>query len=588
MKSLLNHISPVSGLRIEGLPPLSEEGNIYLNTSEGIIDSNILKHIDIDIEYLKQKTKDLAFDLHRLEVEEVLPLQHKKIWRGNSEGIREQSNDLSLAEETITQIRDDLTSLREKLNEEDIVITTASDLFPNAQVLKNISQGLMFLDDVGKISTRETIELSQLPFLLPNYIYIGDYLGGVSRKEISSLIKLPELEKDRIWIGKDDNSAESVDVGTLPFGEGFLLNAKKSMGASSMQRSHAEISADGALTVSSIVLTTDAGRSISHAVNPLIIRNTAYSWPSAEQGKFLKAVNNDGALEWADVRLEEQDLRSNYILEGNNLNKAQAKLPSTFEHARTNNSKIVVTEQGAGFRLLDLSFPNAYGNIGQTLKLIDFNRLDWADFPEDTKNMPLVLNSYYPDHNNAQILSELGSGIAKVELGGKIAIAREGFDYTGVEEFQRLKGDVEEAKVDIQQNKIQIRENSISITRINGEVVALQGEVTGLAATVSSFEATLIGLVVTSAALSATVIGIGIDLGTKASYDWVEDYVDSHQAVYSGSSSINIDDRTISVNEGWLIPVIDNQIAHKYIPFLPKNTDPDTLIVGENVVILSN
>lgn len=719
--------------------------SIWRGAFNGIrIESDELTKAEDDI---KVNTTDIVA-IKRTIIEDKR-LTYKKIWRGNLLGVSEESDSLIGAEQNIATLQSDVTSLNQdliatgvslgaltftlsalelNLRLQDLVLTTPSTLFPNAQVLLGKGAGFMVLNAAGQIRTQGNIDINSMPPLAENRIFIGNNFGEVVTKSMDDYNFLPnlndeeivvgsrraaesklpanftrlrdaeeanivavgtsgfrkssaktkgdgsiialsiklddpndylgayiehkadrlvnrnttylwpsygnagqvlhvkdngtlywdtvenELTHDYIFIGNNRNKAEGVDAGRLPFGEGYLINARDGFDTGRLQRSNVLVSKDGDLSVASIKLRNNYGGYVEHVSSQWSGTSTKYVWPSAEEGKFLKSTNREGRLEWAEFKTDDLDLQNNYILEGNYQGKVKARLPSTLSTARTNYSKIVVTENGSGFRLLDLSLPRDNGKIGQILSMQNFGSLNWTDLPDNTKDLPLVLTSYVAEHDKAQILNRLGTGIAKIDGTGKFSIARERTDYPSVRTVDNLERDSRKHSTDINKNSTDIRQQGTRITALNtrlttlntrltilnGRLTILNGRVSVNTGQITSLWAALAAATAGGAAASifgAIFSGGGGGGGNTyntngVSYTWVINYVNQRINNIKGSDSINVvadqalqyPKYTISVNDSY----IDDRIIDKAkIRFFPAGTSVSSFSVGENVVILT-
>ena len=580
------------------------EGNFY---DTGIA-SPILLDLKIDLGYAQEN-----IEVNRLGIEDIITvrlpgieqmviderqLSHNKIWRGDVDGWREESDDLTTAEGNITTLQGGLSTLEgvvtgvsstlgivqaaqvaleANLRVQDLVLTTASTLFPNAQVLMGKGAGMMHLDNAGIIDTRDmevddlpaldelnifignefgetvsrpirnlehlpdvqqynlligdahnrpeetqTIELRNLPDIEEHNVWIGDAGNRPQATRQIAVNNLPDLAQNSLWIGDNANHAQAVDPRNLPFGGGWLINASDAdLHTARLQRSNVTVTQEGEVSAISVELRNNYGGKVVHKASQFAGSDTKYIWPRAENGKFLHSKDANGTLEW----------------------------------------KAVV----------------------------------------DTTQMPLVLNEAYPNHDKAQVLENLGQGMTKLVGSGRFALAQENTDYPSVDRVRTAEQDIRSNSTNIRTNSTNIRANSARLTQLDARVLALNGRVTVNTAQIQSLWGALWGV----GAAGAVGGFFGALFGGKskgsgggggntynnygASYSWVINYVTSNFNGLKGSSSISINRQTgldnytkytFSVDEAWLA-------EQMRIKFMPQGSDPNALPLGSNVVILN-
>jgi len=107
---------------------------------------------------------------------------------------------------------------------------------------------------------------------------------------------------------------------------------------------------------------------------------------------------------------------------------------------------------------------------------------------------------------NAQVLNELGTGMAKISFGGYIAIATSGVDYVTPAELEEAIGVVEEEIADLEV------EVELEFLGVELEIAGLELEIAGLELEIAGLELEIAGLELEIAGLELEIAGLGLAL----------------------------------------------------------------------------
>ena len=140
---------------------------------------------------------------------------------------------------------------------------------------------------------------------------------------------------------------------------------------------------------------------------------------------------------------------------------------------------------------------------------------------------------------NAQVLSELGTGMAKIVAGGTLAIAIEGTDYATAQQLEEIKTQCEQSAEQASTSATEAGTSATEAAASATEATGAATEATGAAAAASG-SATAAGLSAAGAAASAIAAGVSAGSASSSASDASSSASDaSSSASNAGQSATN-------------------------------------------------
>lgn len=408
------------------------------------------------------------------------------IFVGNREGIAEPSPALIDVRLDITKIRRDI----DDISASSFVLKTKSDKLPNAQALDQLNNGFMY-NTSGVISTTNNVPLPNLEY---KNLWIGDSNNKPQAVSTIDINNLPSLDTTdvptptgrfvgKIWEGTSSGRPEKSSIVGEMFADITALNAKFLAGKfvmnSGLTASFPKAQFLNALTAGALVKTSSAG---DGKLESVIIN----------QDQILMGGANNLPESRARIGVENLPLLAEGKLWKGGANSIPESI-TTIDRVNLPNLTNNMVWQG-----------NAQGRPEEVE--LNFAPVD-ATYIIKQPNATLT---------NAQVLSELGVGMAKIVAGGAFAIAIPDEDYATKATLEQIKAETEEFKNQAansaEQAATSAEEASVSATEASasateattaaGEATAAAAEATG-AATAASGSAGAAGISAAGAAASA-------------------------------------------------------------------------------------
>lgn len=367
-----------------------------------------------------------------------------------------------------------------ELLDSSFILKDPNSKLPNAQSLSSLENGFMFNTE-GVISTT-----NDLP--------------------------LPNLEYKHIWIGDENNKAQvvnTIDIDNLP-----------SLGSTNIPKPTGgfigkvwEGTSSGRPEESSIVgeMFADIGILNAKFLSGKFVMNSGLtaSFPKAQ---FLDALTAGALVKTSsagDGKLESVVLAQDQVLMGgaNNVPESRARigvenLPLLAEGRLWRGGANSIPESVTTIDIINL--PNLTNNRvwqGNAQGRPEEVELNFA--PSDAT---YIIKQPNAKLINAQVLSELGVGIAKILEGGAFAIAIPDEDYATKETLEQIKAETEEFKNQAA-NSAEQAANSEELASISEELASISAEEATAAAASASTAAGAASISATTAEISATAAG---------------------------------------------------------------------------------
>lgn len=473
---------------------------------------------------------------------------HDYVLVGNKEGV-------AIPSPILIDMRLDFINFKNRfdtLTSADLIIGHKNKELPKAQSLNDLANGFMF-NTGGIISTTNDIPLPNLEY---GHLWIGDVHKKPIQTKILQIDNLPNLENNKIWVGENGNrpvAKTSIKIDNLPtlgvtsiptptggfigkvwegtssgrpeesnivgemFADIIALNARFLlgefiMGDAVIQATYPKSQflvnlADGMLK--------KTGKTLQHAVSGTDYVDTLDN--PIERIISVWKSNNSKILHNTGVSIDEQNRISGIDTVNTKFVIASDQITSNtsifgLNNVGTRELKIYDYWNGAGRLTKSVNFkgptklnsnltwilPDAISSTGQALvdkgnnasgeRILGFSNISPYDATYIIKQPNAQLT-------NAQVLSELGTGITKIIANGEFAIAVADQDYATKETLEQIKTETE-------LYKNQASASATEATTAAGEATAAATEATA-SATAASGSATAAGVSAAGAAASA-------------------------------------------------------------------------------------
>ena len=418
---------------------------------------------------------------------------------------------------------DDLESLTNRVG---FIISQPDAGLPKAQALSNLDEGFMY-NTGGIISTTNDIPLPSLEY---KHLWIGDSNNKPQAVTTIDIDNLPSLGTTdvptptggfvgKVWEGTSSGRPEESSIVGEMFADITALNAKFLAGKFVM---------NSGLTV---------------------------SFPKAQ---FLNALTAGGLVKTSsagDGKLESVVINQDQILMGgaNNVPESRARigvenLPLLAEGRLWRGGANSIPESVTTIDIINL--PNLTNNRvwqGNTEGRPAEVELNFA--PSDATYIIKQPNAIL---TNAQVLNELGTGMAKIVVGGAFAIAIPDEDYATKATLEQIKAETEEFKnqaatsaeeasasaTEAATSATEAAASATEATTAAGEATAAAAEATGAAAAASG-SAGAAGVSAAAAAASALAAGASSSSASSSASDASSSASDAHASAVSSGASAN-------------------------------------------------
>ena len=477
----------------------------------------------------------------------------------------------------------DLIKLRHDVNEllnATFILEEANFKLPKAQALNELSDGFMY-NTGGIISTTNDIPLPNLEY---KHLWIGDSNNKPQAVTTIDIDNLPSLGTTdvptptggfvgKVWEGTSSGRPEESSIVGEMFADIGILNAKFLAGHfvmnSGLTASFPKAQFLNALTAGALVKTSSAG---DGKLESVVIN----------QDQVLMGGANNVPESRARIGVENLPLLADKKLWSGNADSIPQSI-TTIDISNlpnlTNNNLWLGGEDNRPIAKVNIdisNLPNLEQNklwigdagnrpVPQSVLKIDnlpnlTNNMVWQGNaqgrPEEVElnfapvDATYIIKQPNATLTNAQVLSELGTGMAKIVAGGAFAIAIPDEDYATKETLEQIKAETEEFKNQAansaEQAATSAEEASASATEASasateattaaGEATAAAAEATGAAAAASG-SATAAGVSAAAAAASALAAGASAASASSSASDASSSASDAHNSAVNSASS---------------------------------------------------
>jgi hypothetical protein len=456
----------------------------------------------------------------------------------------------------------------------------------NVLPLPSLSSEHLWIGDVNNSPVQlPNIKINNLPGLTQNKIWKGDAQGRPVEVEANNIENLPDLASNNLWIGDASNRpvANAVANATININNLPSLGVTGVPSATGFVGKIWEGTSSGRPKESSALATTIADLTSLNAKisNAKFVMNSGsiLSFPSSQ---FLNDLTAGALVKTSSLgngNLESVLLSQNQVLMGgaNNTPESRARigidnLPTLAQNnlwigdANSNpiakstinlsnlpalsSDKIwkgdaqgrpVEVEANNIENLPDLASNNLWIGDASNRPVANANLPDLAqnkiwkgdaqgrpvetDFNVAPDDATYILQEPNSDLTNAQVLSELGTGMAKIVAGGAFAIAIPDEDYATVETLNQIKAECEEFRNQAEQASTEAEQsaNDASLSANSASTSAIEAAASASSATASAASATAAASAAaasaTAAAASATAAGNSADNASDSADD---------------------------------------------------------------------
>jgi hypothetical protein len=443
---------------------------------------------------------------------------------GNKKGIAIPSPILIDIRLDLQKVQNEIDKLTPFPSDISFIIKTPDSRVPNAQAMSILADGFMF-NNAGTISTTNDIPL---PNLTDGMIWLGNSSNRPVATKTINLDNLPSLGVTvvptptggfvgKVWEGTSSGRPEESSIVGEMFADIGILNAK--------------------------FLT---GHFVMHS-------GLRASFPKAQ---FLNALTSGTLIKTSsagDGKLESLVLTQDQILMGGANNAPESR-------ARLGVENLPLLAEGKLWKGTVNSIPQSTSTIDITNLPNLNNGKIWQG---DAGNRPTEVTLNFAPHDatyilkqpnqtltNAQVLSELGTGMAKIIVGGAFAIAVPDEDYATKATLEQIKAETEEFKnqaaTSAEEASTSATEASASATEASAsateataaatEATGAAAEATGAAATATG-AATAAGISAAAAALSALSAGSSSSSASSSASDASSSASNAHDSAVNSSGS---------------------------------------------------
>ena len=400
-------------------------------------------------------------------------------------------------------------------------------------------------------------EINQFPGLPTNWAWVGD---ANNRPEATDLVNFIQnnhtLSQGKLWIGDGNNKASenqtitidnlpSLGVTDVPTPTGGFVG-KVWEGASSGRPEESSIVGEMFADIGILNAKFLAGQFIMNS-------GLTASFPAAQ---FLNALTPGALIKTSSAgtgKLESLVLTQDQILMGGANNAPESR-------ARLGVENLPLLAEGRLWK-------GTANSIPQSITTIDIPNLPNLNngkiWQGDAGNRPTEVTLNFAPHDatyilkqpnqtltNAQVLSELGIGMAKILVGGEFAIAVPDEDYATKATLEQIKAETEEFKnqaaTSAEEASTSATEASASATEASasateataaaGEATGAAAEATGAAATATG-AATAAGISAAAAALSALSAGSSSSSASSSASDASSSASNAHDSAVNSAGS---------------------------------------------------
>ena len=500
---------------------------------------------------------------------------------GDYQGIATPSPILIDIRLELIDIRKEVDDLESLTNRVGFIISWPDADLPNAQALSNLDDGFMY-NTGGIISTTNDIPLPNLEY---KHLWIGDSNNkpqAVSTIDIDNLPSLGTTDVPtptggfvgKIWEGTSSGRPEESSIVGEMFADITALNAKFLAGKfimnSGLTASFPKAQFLNNLTANALVKTSSTGDGKLEAVvinQDQILMGGANNAPESRarigvENLPLLAENKlwSGNVDSIAQSITTIDITNLPNLANNNLwiggedNRPVAKVNIDIDNLpNLEQNKLWIGDAGnrpvAQSTLNIDNLPNLTNNMvwqgsaqGRPIEVeLNFAPVD-ATYIIKQPNATLT---------NAQVISELGLGMAKIVAGGAFAIAVPDEDYATKATLEEIKAETEEFKnqaatsaeeasasaTEAATSATEAAASATEATTAAGEATAAAAEATGAAAAASG-SAGAAGVSAAAAAASALAAGASASSASSSASSASSSASDAHDsAVSSGASA---------------------------------------------------
>ena len=467
---------------------------------------------------------------------------------GNRDNIADPSPALIDTKLDLIKLRHDVSEL---LNAT-FILEEANFKLPKAQALNELSDGFMY-NTGGIISTTNDLPLPSLEY---KHLWIGDSNNKPQAVTTIDIDNLPSLGTTdvptptggfvgKVWEGTSSGRPEESSIVGEMFADIGILNAKFLAGHfvmnSGLTASFPKAQFLNALTAGALVKTSSTGNGKLESV-------------VINQDQVLMGGANNVPESRARIGVENLPLLADKKLWSGNADSIPQSI-TTIDISNLPNleqNKLWIGDGGnrpvAQSTLNIDNLPNLTNNRvwqGNAQGRPEEVELNFA--PVDAT---YIIKQPNATLTNAQVLSELGTGMAKIVAGGAFAIAIPDEDYATKETLEQIKAETEEFKNQAansaEQAATSAEEASASATEASasateattaaGEATAAAAEATGAAAAASG-SATAAGVSAAAAAASALAAGASAASASSSASDASSSASDAHNSAVNSANS---------------------------------------------------
>ena len=449
----------------------------------------------------------------------------------------------------------DLIKLRHDVNEllnATFILEEANFKLPKAQALNILDDGFMY-NTGGIISTTNDIPLPSLEY---KHLWIGDSNNQPQAVTTIDIDNLPSLGTTnvptptggfvgKVWEGTSSGRPEESSIVGEMFADIGILNAKFLAGHfvmnSGLTASFPAAQFLNALTAGALVKTSSTGNGKLETI-------------TLNQDQVLMGGANNTPESRARIGVENLPLLADKKLWSGNSDSIPQSI-TTIDISNLPNleqNKLWIGDAGnrpvAQSTLNIDNLPNLTNNRvwqGNAQGRPEEVELNFA--PVDAT---YIIKQPNVTLTNAQVLSELGVGIAKIVAGGAFAIAIPDEDYATKATLEQIKAETEEFKnqaatsaeeasasaTEAASSATEAAASATEATAAAGEATAAAAEATGAAAAASG-SATAAGISAAAAAASAFAAGASAGSASSSASDASSSASNAHNSAVNSASS---------------------------------------------------
>ncbi len=456
-------------------------------------------------------------------------------------------NDLGIAIPTpdLIDLRLDLINLRADFTTASsayYVIGFPNSQLPNAQVLSTMNNGYLVNTD-GVVSTTSTTPITSLPDLTYNNLWMGNILNRPIEVATINLGNLPNLgvavveglalPAGKIWRGtslnrpEESNSLSIVEADVLAI-TARLLTGQFVMGDALVQATWPSAQflvnfPDGIIKKTNGKVLSNAVPGVDYvdAIDPTPI-NTIPVW-YANNSKYLAStnvsINPDNEVDGISKLNSTIEIDTKMLI----LYGSDRSYPSDAYTALrapenmlpfTRNVWVLPSSISTTGQVLVDNGPDPINPSYRSLRFVTMNVN-----PSDATYVIRTANENLP---NAQVLTQLGTGITKLVANGYFAIAQSGIDYVNLNQYEALQEEIAGLEEQIVAVEVEVATIQLELIGIQGQITAIELEIARIVEiTIAGVLAAIVIIEVEIAALQGEINSINSNINTISSASYV-------------------------------------------------------------------